>query len=308
MTSIDHEPAATATTADQEAMRKPLDHEIDVFGLTHQGKVRKTNQDNFLVATLHRRVDVKFSSLAQPVDNISGEERLAFIMMVADGVGGTEHGEAASRLAVESVSQYVTEAVRCYYGSGAASGAGNGEADFTSSLEQAARQCHESVCKHAEEQTIRSMATTLTLFLGMWPWIYILQVGDSRLYRLRNGELEQVTRDQTMAQELLDLGVMAPSEASRSRLSHVLSSAIGGQSSMPIVTRIAAEWHNVHLLCSDGLTRHVTDERIKEVLSTMTSAKQACETLLQEALDGGGSDNISVVIGRAVPAQEPAAA
>jgi len=306
MTSIDHEPATSASQADQEAMRKPLDHEIDVFGLTHQGKVRKTNQDNFLVATLHRRVDVKFSSLAEPVDHISGEERLAFIMMVADGVGGTEHGEAASRLAVESVSQYVTEAVRCYYGSGAAGG--NAESDFTSILEQAARQCHESVCRHAEEQTIRSMATTLTLFLGMWPWIYILQVGDSRLYRLRNGELAQVTRDQTMAQELLDLGVMAPNEASRSRLSHVLSSAIGGQSSMPIVTRIAAEWHNVHLLCSDGLTRHVTDDRIREVLSTMTSAKQACETLLQEALDGGGSDNITIVIGRAVPAQEAAAA
>ena len=64
----------------------------------------------------------------------------------------------------------------------------------------------------------------------------------------------------------------------------------------------------MHLLCSDGLTRHVTDERIREVLSTMTSAKQACETLLQEALEGGGSDNITIVIGRAVPAQEAAAA
>ena len=99
----------------------------------------------------------------------------------------------------------------------------------------------------------------------------------------------------------MDLGVMAPAEASNSRLSHVLSSAIGGQSSMPIVTRIPAEWHNVYLLCSDGLTRHVTDERIREVLSGMTTAKAACETLLQEALDGGGSDNITIVIGRAMP-------
>ena len=118
MTSIDHEPAAPAREADQAAMRKPLDSEIDVYGLTHQGKVRKTNQDNFLVATLHKRVDVKYSSLAEGDDNISGEERLAFIMMVADGVGGTEHGEAASRLAVESVSTYVSEAMRCYYGVG----------------------------------------------------------------------------------------------------------------------------------------------------------------------------------------------
>ena len=292
MTSIDHEPVSTAGGM----TRKPLDSEIDVFGLTHQGKVRKTNQDNFLVATLHKRIDVKYSSLAPGDDNISGEERLAFIMMVADGVGGTEHGEAASRLAVESVSNYVSEAMRCYYGA-----QGAGEISLAEVLEQAARQCHDSVCRHAEEQTIRSMATTLTLFLGAWPWIYLLQVGDSRCYRLREGELTQVTRDQTMAQELMDLGVMAPAEASNSRLSHVLSSAIGGQSSMPIVNRIPAEWHNVHLLCSDGLTRHVSDDRIREVLTTMTTAKQACETLLQDALDDGGTDNITIVVGRAIP-------
>lgn len=298
MTSIDHEPTTTA----EGLTRKPLDSEIDVYGLTHQGKVRKTNQDNFLVGTLHKRVDVKYSSLAEGADNISGEERLAFLIMVADGVGGSEHGEAASRLAVESVSQYVSEAMRCYYGVG-----GSNETSLTEVLEQAARQCHESVCRHAEEQAVRSMATTLTLFLGVWPWIYLLQVGDSRCYRLRRGELTQVTRDQTMAQELMDLGVMAPAEAENSRLSHVLSSAIGGQSSMPIVTRIPAEWDTVFLLCSDGLTRHVTDERIHAVLVNMTSARQACETLLQEALDGGGSDNITIVVGRAVPQVETAA-
>lgn len=293
MTSIDHEPVTTTGGP----TRKPLDSEIDVYGLTHQGLVRKTNQDNFLVATLHKRIDVKFSSLAAGDDNISGEERLAFIMMVADGVGGTEHGEAASRLAVESVSDYVTEAMRCYYGAQA----GSSETSLDQVLEQAARRCHENVCRHAEAQTIKSMATTLTLFLGVWPWIHVLQVGDSRCYSLKQGELTQVTRDQTMAQELMDLGVMAPAEASNSRLSHVLSSAIGGQTSMPIVTRIPAEWHTVYMLCSDGLTRHVSDARIREVLSTMTTAKAACETLLQEALDGGGSDNITIVIGRALP-------
>ena len=298
MTSIDHEPATTA----EGITRKPLDSEIDVYGLTHQGLVRKTNQDNFLVATLHKRIDVKFSSLDQGNDNVAGDERLAFIMMVADGVGGTEHGEAASRLTVESVSSYVSEAMRCYYGA-----QGAAETSLAEVLEQAARRCHENVCKHAEEQTIKSMATTLTLFLGVWPWIYLLQVGDSRCYRLKQGVLSQMTRDQTMAQELMDLGVMAPNEASRSRLSHVLSSAIGGQTSMPIVTRIPSEWHNIYLLCSDGLTRHVTDDRIREVLSGMTNAKEACETLLQEALDGGGSDNITIVISRVVPAQEAAA-
>lgn len=84
-------------------------------------------------------------------------------------------------------------------------------------------------------------------------------------------------------------------------MANVLSSAIGGDTTVPVVTRLQADWNNVHLLCSDGLTRHVTDERIAEVLSSMTSAKQACEQLLQDALDGGGSDNITIIIGSTAP-------
>lgn len=275
--------------------RKPLDHEVDAFGLTHPGKVRKDNQDNFLVATLHKRVDVKYSSLPTGSTTTNpGDERLAFIAMVADGVGGSDHGEEASRLAVESVTQYVTQTMRCYYGSAS-------EESLRQSLDDAAKQCHESVRARAEESNSRSMATTLTLFLGVWPSIYLLQVGDSRCYLLREGKLTQVTRDQTMAQELMDLGVLQQGDARHSKLSHVLSSAIGGHSTAPIVTKFPAEWHNVHLLCSDGLTRHVPDERIRETLLNMTSARQACESLLQDALEAGGSDNITVVIGRAVP-------
>jgi serine/threonine protein phosphatase PrpC len=83
-------------------------------------------------------------------------------------------------------------------------------------------------------------------------------------------------------------------------LANVLSSSIGGSQTAPVVTRVPAAWNTVHLLCSDGLTKHVTDEKISERLGTMTSARQACEQLLQDALDGGGTDNITVCIGRAV--------
>jgi protein phosphatase len=145
------------------------------------------------------------------------------------------------------------------------------------------------------------MATTLTLFLSMWPWYYVLQVGDSRYYLFRDGHLTQITRDQTMAQDLVDQGVLKRAEAEQSRLAHVLSSAIGGPHTMPVVTRLRADWRNVHLMCSDGLTKHVSDERIAERLATMTSARQVCEALLQDALDGGGSDNISIIVGRVVP-------
>jgi protein phosphatase len=145
------------------------------------------------------------------------------------------------------------------------------------------------------------MATTLTLYLGIWPRAYLLQVGDSRCYLLRRGELTQITRDQTMAQELVDLGVLSRADASGSRLAHTLSSSIGGSQTAPVVTRFDMTWGNVLLLCSDGLTAHVSDERLREQLRSMTSAKQVCEDLLQDALEGGGSDNITVIVGRALP-------
>ena len=131
-------------------------------------------------------------------------------------------------------------------------------------------------------------------------------MGDSRYYLYREGKLTQVSRDQTLAQDLVDQGVFTRTVGERSQFAHVLSSAIGGQQTLPVVTRLKSEYHIVHLLCSDGLTKHVSDEQIAERLRTMTSAKQVCEQLLQDALDGGGSDNISMIIGRAVPKEGPA--
>jgi protein phosphatase len=144
------------------------------------------------------------------------------------------------------------------------------------------------------------MATTLTLYLGVWPRAYLLQVGDSRCYLFRNGDLRQITRDQTMAQELLDIGVLKPTDSAMARFSRTLSSSIGGRMTDPVVTRLDMTWGTVVLLCSDGLTAHVPDGRIRERLSTMTSAKQTAEDLLRDALDGGGEDNITVIVGRAL--------
>ena len=88
--------------------------------------------------------------------------------------------------------------------------------------------------------------------------------------------------------------------AKRTRWTNVLSSALGGSTSTPIITRLENDWSRVHLLCSDGLTKHVSDDVIRERLATMTSAREACEALMQDALDDGGSDNITVIVGRAV--------
>ena len=292
---------ATQTPASpQTSSRKPRDDEIDVYGLTHVGKVRAENQDHFLICALKKQVQIHMTSLPE-TDHVIGEpERLAFLAMVADGVGGGAKGGEASRIALEAVTRYVSQSMRCYY----ATGSGD-DREFYKALREVAARCHEELVRQGEESPeYRGMATTLTLFLGVWPRAYLLQVGDSRCYLLRRGELTQLTRDQTMAEELIELGVLTRAAAAVTRFAHTLSSSIGGRKTTPVVTRLEMTWGNVILLCSDGLTKHVSDDRIRERLRSMTSAKQVCEDLLQEALEGGGSDNITLTVGRALRGEE----
>jgi len=276
--------------------RKPNDDEIDVYGLTHQGLVRPSNQDHFLIGSLRQRLQVKQSSLPDIGELPVNEDRLASMMMVADGVGGGKKGEAASQLALEEVSQYITQSVRCYYT------AESGDTDFTQALESGAIACHRAVRERGStDPETAGMATTLTLWIGVWPWCYLVQVGDSRYYQYRQGNLVQISRDQTMAQDLLDSGVFAKAVTANSPLANVLTSSIGGPKTAPIVKRLPNSWSTIHMLCSDGLTKHVPDERIAKRIEEMTSSQQACEALLQDALDGGGTDNITITLGRAVP-------
>jgi serine/threonine protein phosphatase PrpC len=282
--------------------RKPRNDELDVFGVTHAGLVRPVNQDHFLTATLGRDLTVLQTSLGDQlpelavIPDLPAQERAAFLAVVADGVGGSAQGGEASRLAVEEVTSYIARSLHAIYTTDPAD-----DTAFRQALEAAAQQSHEEILRRANEDTARAgMATTLTLWIGMWPRAWLLQVGDSRYYHLRAGKLTQVSRDQTVAQELIDSGALAPGVALNTPWAHVLSSALGGPNNAPTVTHIANDWDTVHLLCSDGLTRHVPDERIRERLLAMTSARQVCEDLLQDALDGGGRDNITIVVGRAV--------
>jgi len=275
--------------------RKPLFDQIDFHGLTHPGKVRKENQDHFLVSSLQKRMEVHLTSLPDTGKLYGEAERLAFMAMVADGVGGAPGGETASRVALEDVSQYTAGSMDCYYTADPTD-----DQAFTQSLADAAFHCHEDLRQRSGAAAGGGMATTLTLMLFVWPRAYLLQVGDSRYYILRDGELTQISRDQTLAQVLVDDDVFSRAEASKSPLSDVLSSAIGGSETTPVVTGIDQDWNYVHLLCSDGLTKHVPDERIADRLRSMTSAKQVCQDLLQDALDDGGSDNITVIVVRAV--------
>jgi protein phosphatase len=274
---------------------RPRDDELDLFGLTHQGLVREANEDQFLLCTVHPQVVVHATSLPDASEIAHRGQRLATIMLVADGVGGSAAGSRASRVATEAVTRYVASSLRCYHTAGAET------EDFTDTLRAAAIEAHETVRSEAAAVPDESgMATTLSLGIVVWPWMYVVQVGDSRCYLYSGGTLRQLTRDQTYAQELVEQGVFSHEDAKLSPLKNILSSAIGATEAFPEITRVEIkEIGSVVLLCTDGLTKHVTDAEIAEHLAQMESAEQVCRALLKLALDGGGTDNITLVVGRA---------
>lgn len=275
---------------------RPRDDELDLYGLTHPGRVRSENQDHFLLCTVHPQVVIHGTSLPDPEHLALRGQRLATIMLVADGVGGSAAGSRASRLATEAVTRYVASTLRCYHTVGSSN-----ENEFTEALRAAAIEAHDTVRADAmAELGGRQMATTLSLGIVVWPWLYVLQVGDSRCYFYQDGTLSQVTRDQTVAQGLVDQGVLPKDKAKASPLSHVLASAIGASEALPEVSRVDVRQRGcVILVCTDGLTKHVSDEEIASHLATMESAEQVSRKLLELALERGGTDNITLVVGRA---------
>lgn len=216
------------------------------------------------------------------------------IMLVADGVGGSSAGGEASQLATETITSYVSSTMRCFHATDASE-----EKEFSGALKAAVLETHDTVRTQAGREK-HKMATTLTLAIAVWPRMYVVQVGDSRCYFFYDGKLKQVTRDQTVAQYLVDSGALAPALAAKSPFSNVLSSAIGGEEAKPEIAVLDISPRGcVILVCSDGLNKHVPDEEIAEHLRTMTSSEQVCTALLELALARGGSDNITILVGRA---------
>lgn len=294
------DPPDRATTRSANDVDRPGFADIDAWGLTHPGKVRPSNQDHFFVGSLARGVAVDATSIDDEKRMVLFPERLASLAVVADGVGGQSGGEEAARVAVEGLVGAVSRSFH------AAEHAETFDPEaFSRLLHEAALSCHDKLLRRAEAEGSRRFATTVTLFLGLWPHAYILQVGDSRCYVYQGGGLTQISRDQTWAQDLVDSGALSRTAAQASRWANVLSSAIGGEQAAPVVTRLVRDWGAVVLLCSDGLTKHVSDDRIEERLATMTGARQVAEQLVQDALDGGGTDNITVLVGRTLPRGDP---
>ena len=273
---------------------RPLDSDLDFYGLTHRGRVRTENQDHFLVCTVHPQAVIHGTSLPAADTLPLRGERLATFLLVADGVGGGAEGGEASELAVASITRYVTSTLRSYHAAGSSS-----DEEFLESLRAAALEAHAAVLAEASQRPGTKMATTLTLAVAVWPWMYVTQVGDSRCYRFWKGELTQITRDQTVAQNLVDQGILPAERAGKSPFSHVLASAIGGGEATPVVSRIEIPTGCVVFLCSDGLTKHVTDAEIASQIGAMDSSEQLCRTLLELVLERGGSDNVTIISARA---------
>jgi protein phosphatase len=270
---------------------RPRERDIDIFGRSHIGKVRRENQDQYFVASLHKKMRIRTTSVAKRRFRDVNEPVMA-LLMVADGVGGGSGGKRASETAVEAVWGYLAGAVDVYWTMGLGM-----EHLLLKRLDEAVARCHTAVRAEAErDASLRGMATTLTMATVIWPRLFIVQVGDSRCYRLRDGELQLLTTDQTLAQALRDQGV-PPERIDTARLHHVLTSAIGSDIA-PVTTTFDLKWDDRLLLCTDGLTNHLTDEEIREVLVGASSARDACGTLVDRTLDRGGSDNVTVVVGR----------
>jgi PPM family protein phosphatase len=276
----------------EPVQQRPATSDIDVFGITHPGHVRKTNADHFLIASFHRSLRVHHTSLTGDLGPCETESR-GFILVVADGVGTFAAASEGSAHALESVSQHLLHASEI-----CSSMAIHQTDTAVEELKAAVKHAHETLREMAEREAARPSATTLTMYAAFWPKSFVVQVGDSRLYRLRGSEFRRLTTDQTVAQMMVEAGAMTADVAERSQLKHVLWSAVGSQEVAPEVVLTDCDLRDRMLLCSDGLTKHVSDDEIRAHLERDLSSEETCRRLTDLALERGGSDNVTVVMGR----------
>jgi len=263
---------------------------VDIAGLSNVGKVRSANEDHFAVMTMRKAVELRATNLQEPtlLDRVRRPE--VHLLVVADGVGGASGGKLASGVAVRAVVEYVAEAIGCVQDFDV-----DHEQAFLDQLSRAVERGHERLKEMF--QTQGGPATTLTMVTLVWPRAYVVHVGDSRGYYLRQGVLRQFTRDQTMGDYLVDIGAVTEQHAQKAGLYNVLSSAVGGDL-VPTVGVVDLSDGDALLLCTDGLTKHVKDDRIAAILSS-GSAEAATQSLIDAALAGGGTDNVTVIVAKA---------
>jgi protein phosphatase len=269
---------------------------LDCFGMTDRGKVRPSNEDQFLIGDLARSIaDCPLvSSLGPSWD--AGEMARADLLLVADGVGGCAGGERASRLAVEEVVECL-HACRHELRNHASCTPADVLSDLTTALFWAAHCIQREAAANPAQSR---MGTTLTLAYLNWPMAFVAHAGDSRAYVYRPGELVQITQDQTWAQLLASAGVIQSDQVESHPMRNVLASLLSPNHRQltPQVHQRELSPGDQLLLCTDGLTKSVAADQIAEILNCSLSAEEACRELVAAANGAGGSDNITVVLAR----------
>jgi protein phosphatase len=266
--------------------------EVSACARSHRGRVRKENQDSFLLADLARGADptemATSSTGIGPLSFTLADE--GAVLLVADGMGGRAGGAKASAMAVAAVRDAMAE-------EGTADGASAGV--FVSRLCRALDLANEEIHEHSRrDDTLRGMGTTATLAGLREDTAYFAQVGDSRGYLVRGGSLARVTRDQSFVQDLIDSGIVDEEGAKNIKDNRILQALGTAPSVQPELTYHELRRGDVVLLCSDGLSRVVADKEILAVVESAQDCLAMCDRLIGLANSRGGPDNITVIAAR----------
>jgi PPM family protein phosphatase len=268
---------------------------VDLGAVSHKGKVRPNNEDSFLVMRFERTMYTLLTNL--PTGQIPEQYReRGYAMFVADGMGGAAAGEVAGRTAITTLVDLIIQTPDWIMRPDE-----QRASEVLQRMEERFGQLPGALTRRAQsEPNLHGMGTTLTLAVSLGANLVIAHVGASRAYLFRLGQLLPLTSDQTIAQLLADAGVIRPEDVAKHHARHVLTGAITTSDE-----KAEVELHHVQLLdgdqlllCSDGLTEMVTSAQISAVLEKDASAMDASRALIDLALEAGGRDNVTVVLGR----------
>ncbi|MGA2609576.1 MAG: protein phosphatase 2C domain-containing protein [Terriglobia bacterium] len=281
-----------AKAAEQNAIN------VRAFGVSDMGRVRKNNEDNFVVCNL----TTGEVGLTPPLRNHTLGNR-GSLFMVADGMGGEASGEVASQICALTVPKRLYENLKSL---GQVS-----ETNFVLLLRESIEYANQIIHQKAQSNPLyRGMGTTATVAALFGPYLFVAQVGDSRAYLIRNSVLTQLTRDQTFLNYLKEIGVAVPADPEMDSRRSILTQAVGSSESVNVkVTYTKVRQGDSILLCSDGLYNMVPATDIVASVKGTESLANKCKSLIDKANAKGGSDNITVVMAEfSGPGLSPAAA
>ena len=267
---------------------------VELGGLSHQGKVRLNNEDHYLIARSKRSIDLSATNLPDSKAPPHHEED-AFLMIVADGMGGAASGEHASfRATVQTVRHALAG---CEWPDLPGTDGRETEDRLRSSFAEVDRRLLDEA---RSDPVLAGMGTTLIVCHSVGDRLLIAHAGDSRAYLFREGLLSRLTTDHTLAQMLADTGQIDPSEVATHPKRHILTNYLGGPSRgvTAQIGRHVLQDGDAILLCTDGLTEMVPEPTIAAVLREHRIPSEACDELVRQALGAGGTDNVTVVVAR----------